>query len=320
LAKDPNAWPGPTEPATVVDQSQEVSRLQARQGEDGFRALYSINRSGGAAEFLMAAPGMLVSTDPQCSHDGKYIAFNSFPQIGATQDAKIYVAALDGPLKGVMRDYGYGIEPAWSPDDRRIAYAINPGNPIKANYGVWVMDVDGANRRWLTEGWFPRWSPNGKQLVCHVYSNRGSTLSLVDPSDGTARDLLAGTGWELNLYSGNWSADGKRIAFVGSFEDKDRVAIIDLEAAEDPIRILCTSDDSAVKFCGPPAWSPDGRQIVFSVADAHGQREWWKSYLYSMAVDVPSAPVLLEEKMVGNINRAMTFTADGKTVAFSSER
>ena len=49
------------------------------------------------------------------------------------------------------------------------------------------MNSDGSNRRWVAHGWFPRWSPDGKSMVCHGLFNDGVSLALVDVAAGTMR-------------------------------------------------------------------------------------------------------------------------------------
>jgi Tol biopolymer transport system component len=223
----------------------------------------------------------------------------------------------------LVLDLGYGNTPSWSPDDRQIAYMINSSNPIQARGGIWIMNADGTKRRWIAEGWYCRWSPDGKRLCCHGPLGDGrSTLFVVDLATKRERPLLTAEGWSLQNYGGTWSPDGKRVVFVGSYQGNDCLATIGLNGPNDAIRILYTNDDSSQRLVGPPAWSPDGRQIVFAMqpASVEGPRQWWKSYLYSMAADVPCAPVLLEGTKVGNINRGMNWSRDSKKVIFSSER
>jgi Tol biopolymer transport system component len=54
-----------------------------------------------------------------------------------------------------------GEEPVWSPDRKRVAYS--DGDDLA---GIWVMDADGTNRRWLTRGGgSPQWSPDGRHIT-----------------------------------------------------------------------------------------------------------------------------------------------------------
>jgi len=301
----------------------KVAEGVIRRNDEGFRALYTMNRDGSNVKYLTAAPGMISSATPEWSHDGKMVAFDASPEIDAVVEARVFVAAVDGPFKGLVLDLGYGNTPSWSPDDRQIAYMINSSNPIHARGGTWIMNAEGTKRRWISEGWYCRWSPDGKLLCCHgTLADGRSSLVVVDVATQTERPLLTAEGWHLQDYGGTWSPDGKRIVFVGSYQGNDCLATIGLNGPNDSIHVLYTDDDSSQRLVGPPAWSPDGRQIVFAMqpSSEQGPRRWWKSYLYSMAADVPCAPVLLERTKVGNINRGMNWSPDSKKVVFSSER
>jgi hypothetical protein len=293
-----------------------------RRDEAAFRAIYAVNRDGTNVRYLIAAPGMISSSSPDWAHDGKLIAFEGVAAVDDVSRAQIFVYALEGPFKGPVRKLGYGNTPAWSPNDRHIAFMLNGDTPANAQGGVWLMDADGGNRRWLANGWYPRWAPDGKRLVCHAWLENGkASLFIVDVATGASRPLFQAGGWELSLYGGTWSPAGNRIVFVGSHDGHDQLATIDPNGGEDTIRVLYRNEEAGRELFGPPVWSPDGRQIIFGMQQtAPGPRQWWDSYLYSIAADVRSGPVLLEGRKVGHINRGMAWSPDSKQVIFSSER
>jgi Tol biopolymer transport system component len=264
---------------------------------------------------------MISSATPDWSHDGRLVAFDAVKRIDDVTNSRVFVYALEGPFKGLVMDLGYGNTPSWSPDDRKIAFMLNSGNPLNARGGVWVMNADGTGRRWIGEGFYPRWSPDGKRLCCHAWLADGTDNLFVIDGAGEERALLQSGGWRLRNYGGTWSPDGQRIVFVGSQGGKDHLATVNASGADDSIRILYTDEESGRELFGPPAWSPDGRQIIFGIQQTtSGPRQWWKSYLYSIAADVRSGPVLLEGRQVGSINRGMNWSPDSKRVIFSSER
>jgi len=294
----------------------------SRRGEPGFRGLYMINRDGTDPQFCVAAPGMIATSDPAWSNDGRYVAMNGFPHIDAFSESKLFVYTLEGPDTGTFRDLGYGSTPSWSPDDRQIAFTLLPGNPGGHESGLWLMDADGSNRRRIGDVTWPRWSPDGKRLSCHgSRSDGGQSLVLVDPVSLESRALFESSEWSLVGFGSSWSSDGQRIAFVGEFDGKTHVATIDVDGSPNSIRILYTNENRSQYLFGPPSWSRDGRQLLFSIQDAGVTGPGWSgSNLYSMAPDVPCAPVLLERKRVGNINRMATWSPDSSKIIFSSER
>lgn len=294
----------------------------SRRGEPGFRGLYRMNRDGTNPEFLVAAPGMIATSDAAWSNSGRYLAMNGLPRIDAFNESKIFIYTLVGPDAGEIRDLGYGNTPAWSPDDSQIAFMLNPGNPGGYEGGLWLMQADGSDRRRIANAWWPRWSPDGTLLCCHGWANDGRpSLVFVDPDTGETDALFENSEWTLVDYAGNWSPDGERVAFVGERNGTKHLATINVDGTLESIRIIYTNTDPALEMFGPPSWSRDGKQMVFSMQQSGpGERRWWKSNLYSMAPDVPCAPVLLEGRPVGNINRMPTWSPDSSQIIFSSER
>jgi Tol biopolymer transport system component len=294
-----------------------------RKGEEGFRALYTMNRDGTNVEYLVAAPGMISSSSPEWSHDGAMIAFDGVPEVGELGKARLFVYALKGPFKGMFRDFGCGNVPSWSPDDQRIAYMVNAGNPSGVEDGIWIMDADGSNRKRICRGWYPRWSPDGKRLHVYAYFDQPASIHIIDLETRKNRKL-PGESMDVAFGGGTWSPDSNRLVFIGRRDREQHLAVVNADGDPESIRILYTEKSEGRELIGPPAWSPDGEQIVFAVqendAEGSGNRRWAHSYLYSISAKVPSAPVLLEPGKKGLVNRSPMWSPDSSTIVFSSER
>lgn len=111
---------------------------------------------------------------PSWSADGTRIAFS---HLGV-----IYVVEADGSrlTPVVKRDsqlewFESPLSPAISPDGSRIAYVHN-SDSCKVNFDIFVSDIDGSNRRRLTDhdgtDTNPVWSPDGGRIA--FMSNRES--------------------------------------------------------------------------------------------------------------------------------------------------
>ena len=89
-------------------------------------------------------------------------------------------------------------------------------NPTASGTGeIWVSDRDGSHARQLTHmgavvSGFPRWSPDGKNIVFHSRPNGFAGLYLISAEGGTAHRLDTG---EVDHWGPSWSHDGKWIYF-----------------------------------------------------------------------------------------------------------
>lgn len=315
--------------ATLLEQlSADVAQLKAqkekttRKGEREFRGIYTVNPDGSGAEFLVAAPGMISNATPEWSKDGNTIAFDAIPQIDEFHLSHIFVYAVAGPFKGTLKDLGCGNVPTWSPDGRQIAFMLNGGNPCGEADGVWIMNADGTARRRIGDGSYIRWSPDGKEICYHGYSGNGAALCFYNLETGATREIM--TNKRIEFGGATWSPDSKKVVFLEFVNGKQEVATIDVDGNPASRTVLHREMRLDKTLIGPPSWSPDGKKIVLSIQETGPQTpsrpNWMHTYLYTMSAEVPSAPVLLEKQMTGEINRGMMWAPDGSKIIFSSRR
>lgn len=165
--------------------------------------------------------------------------------------------------------------PAWSPDGRKIAFHSND----EGHFDIYVMDVaSGKSQRLTTDesnDRHPDWSPDGKTIAFvsdRRKPNSAGDVYLMNADGSNIRRLteeIDGTAFPA------WSPDGKQIAFSAS-HSPDTTALIrgtkpgksgigqsDIYiAGADGSRVRKLTDGHAVALY--PAWSPDGKQLVFS--------------------------------------------------------
>lgn len=180
----------------------------------------------------------------------------------------IWVMNPDGSnQKRIMR---FGLEPAWSPDGKRIAYRCGDGD---VNNIICLMNADGTNVKQLATSladFGPSWSPDGKKIV---FSRKGDAglfyrVYIVDlENNNSVRPLYPdGPGFERGEgFAPAWSPDGTRIAFIRGGEssrpEHGFVYSAPVDADGNP-----TGDPSFIggdEFCGNLAWSPDGNYIAY---------------------------------------------------------
>jgi hypothetical protein len=146
-----------------------------------------------------------------------------------------------------------------SPEGARIAF----DSDREQQRAVYVADVDGSNvRRVSGEGFaaFPSWSPDGKSLAfvrADPEHPRVWNLWTVDLDSGHLRQVTGhGSG---QLWGGSWFPDGRRIAY--SLENQ--LNVIDTLTGEE----RSYPSPRTGRLVRTPAVSPDGRRIIFQVAD-----------------------------------------------------
>jgi Tol biopolymer transport system component len=152
--------------------------------------------------------------------------------------------------------------PQLSPDGRLILFAFG------------VVNVDGTERRTFP-GTFDgatlgcsTWSPDGARIAVEGYNDTDQTrngIYLADAASGGNVVRLTTNDRNGNDVAGDWSPDGKHIAFLrGIGSDRNELWVVDVDSGE-ARRVIPNS------VGGQPSWSPDGQWLVTSRALVSGQ-------------------------------------------------
>ena len=158
--------------------------------------------------------------------------------------------------------------------DSRIAYIAESGPKGNRTKRLAIMDSDGANHRFITNGQSlaltPRFSPDYKSIVYVSYLNNKVRIYVYDI--GTGRQRLV-TESNNPTFAPRWSPDGRNILFsmaVAGNTDIYRVSA----GGGTPVRLTTAP---GIDVGG--SYSPDGTKIVFE-SDRSGSQQ-----IYVMSAD-----------------------------------
>jgi hypothetical protein len=137
-------------------------------------------------------------------------------------------------LRRLTNSPGLDIDPDWSPDGRKVAFASN--REEDTGFQIYVMNVDGSDQKRLGDvqpgdNSHPTWSPDGSQIV--FQSKRDTNLDPQDDnfdiyvmnSDGDDIKQLTTHGADDSEPS--WSPDGRKIAFLSERSGQDEIYLMD---------------------------------------------------------------------------------------------
>lgn len=247
---------------------------------DGYRELYAATAETihDATKWRQLTTGYAPASAPALAPDGTRLAFQSRKD----GNWEIYVLDLKtGSITRLTNNLAYDGAPTWSPDGKQIAFESYRAKDMD----VWKMNADGSNPVNLTPkssvyDFAPAWSPDGATIVYASWTTGNKQLFAMAPDGTNARNL---SNDRFHDEQAAWSPDGKRIAFVSNREGcaAKVAATLDnppmrggVDSGNCQRRGVYVADFNGsqlanvtqLSFFGrdlAPAWSPDGKTIVF---------------------------------------------------------
>ena len=224
---------------------------------------------------------------PAFSPDGNQVAFRDSD--GAHNNG-IYTALVGGEKSLRLTSDPGDCCPAWSPDGRQIAFARYDDKTVS----IYLIPALGGTERRVYRGPIPlgaglAWSPDGKLLAFPESSAADPTrswISLLSLADETRRPLTVPPEAFLDAEPA-FSPDGSQLAFVRSTIAGVSNDVYVTAASGGPAKRL-TFDHRPIM--GPPAWTSDGREIIFS-SSRGGQDALWRMSATGGALRPVAAPV-----------------------------
>ncbi len=143
--------------------------------------------------------------------------------------------------------------------DTRVVFVAESGSKAKPMRRLEIMDQDGANPSYLTDGSYlaftPRFSANSQEVTYMALRPTGATLYLLNIETGRQESLGRFPGM---VFAPRFSADGRKIAFSLEKSGNSDIYVMDL-ASHAAARL---TNDAAIDTS--PSFSPDGGQMVFN--------------------------------------------------------
>jgi len=214
------------------------------------------------------------------------------------------------------------LEPAWSPDGQKIAFARLPRGDL-APRGIYVLNADGTNMKRLNDCPYdgtPAWSPDGKRIAFSRQVrekedvDKDGVLSIesmsiyIMKSDGTMLQRVTAetpAHWD---FDPDWSPDGKKIVY----QRYDREGVLKgvriwiMDSNGDNQEMLNDTGDR-------PAWSPDGKKIAFSRLNPARGRDICLMNANGSNIEVLTSSIAIN-------NTLPRWSPDGTRIIFESNR
>jgi serine/threonine protein kinase len=234
------AWQRQPAPAAMMPAPQQITNFAGGDGETG--------------------PS--TASSPALSSDGKLLAF--------IHDSQVWVKLLpSGEPTQLTRDRSAKFDPAFSPDNARIAYSTISAN---GSWDTWVVPaLGGEPRLWLPNASGLSWT--GPDTILFSEIKAGIHMAVVSAAESRtrSRDVYVPSEIRGMAHRSYFSPDRKHILIA----EMDRGGWL-------PCRVIPSDGSSHGNTVGPArgqctqaAWSPDGRWIYLDT-NASGEPQIWR--------------------------------------------
>ncbi|MGE5952481.1 MAG: Tol-Pal system protein TolB, partial [Qipengyuania vulgaris] len=152
--------------------------------------------------------------------------------------------------------------------DSRIAYIAESGPKGNRTKRLAIMDSDGANHRFITNGQTtalsPRYSPDYSRIAYLSYLDGNPRIYIYDIASGQQTLVTQSSN---PTFAPRWSPDGRWILYSMAIGGNTDIYRVSAEGGGTPLRL---TDSPSIEVGG--SYSPDGSRIVFE-SDQSGAQQ-----------------------------------------------
>lgn len=229
---------------------------------------------------------------PALAPNGKQAVFKALNDI--------WLYDVGGGARRLTRDNYYEIDPTWSPDGGKIAYASDKAG----SQDIYIRDVTSGNESRVTSlpgaEVAPAWSRDGRQLA---FETQAGDVSVLTIETGEIRTVLKG----LNAPGRpTWSADGKTLAVAALHNARNQILTVNLDTGATRYQQVAPGRSISTRGDDGPVWSADGTSMVFSMA----------SQLWRVAVDADGVIAGSPQQLTSHASDAPTLSGDGRRLLY----
>ena len=190
--------------------------------------IYAMDNSQGKALSQITESSDAYEDNPCFSTDGKYLVYdktmNSYYKVqsgtglaslfGGSSYSIVMVSRGEIWMRNLQTGentlLGDGVQPAFSPDGKKIVYVKYSADAKSCS--IWTMNIDGSNPTQVTDAkkgyaFHPRFSPDGKKIVFDCYKNdkKDNDIYVIDADGNNLSQITINKSYDGQPY---WTTDG----------------------------------------------------------------------------------------------------------------